>query len=387
MDYAFSPGTQAYYANSRKLLALRPNTKVVDAAGLTTIADFLTYLNSTAGLTLPAGDLFIVSHGNDRAWMQIHIDKTQHGGAGGPDPGTFYEVVEAAVPGASDPLSTGVTAGSIVIPKKVNTDSTGTLTVMKVNFRGCRIGTAQPFVDKFKTAFGGQSGLTAPKHFHKLYEFDNTGMMEYLAYSFEFVNKTAMANKVAVVAAFTAANLTFNDGTPVPAANWTDWVSDDVSPGEHFVKNVYVNLGMQIGTLKQVQLDIQFRHTPTRPWTYTIDPLTPMPPKAQYLDTLRAVLKTDPMYASTHPFPVYQRFALNSVDDFVDQLTWNFTPGTNSLKCTGVQHVYTVLVPITDGHDPGKDNLIFNFYPVSGGTDPVTTNLSTSNGMLFYNTP
>jgi hypothetical protein len=389
MDFAFAPGRGKEYTLARQLFALRPNTNVIQGRTLRTIADFFTHLNTTGGLTLPAEDLYIVSHGNDHAWTEIHLDGTQKKGP------TGFEQADAAVRGHGDPFHTGVTSGSVEIPTDVNHDSNGDLGSMATNFRGCRIGVAEPFVDKLKEAFGGESPVTAPKRFYWIERLGGVGMMEFLLYSFGVVNKTALTDKAAVIDALDAApDLTFIDSSKVPTANWNDWVPKDVSRGRRPAKKkIYLNFGQTLGTRTGIPFKIEFRHEVPRFGPYEITGLSPMPAKADQLETLRQTLKDDAnqpgsRFASGHPFPVFKRYRQSNIDDFVDNLSWAFTPDAahSTLACVGSQHEYTVLVPITDPPDLKTGNLIFNFYPSPGSTAAVVENpkLFTTEKTMFY---
>ncbi len=378
VDYAFAPGVTPYDGMLRSMFGLRPNTQVASGSSLHTISDFLGYLHNTAGLAKPAGDLFLVSHGSDRAWMQIKLDGTQTSP-------TTYEAVERAVSGStSDPFGTGVTPGSIAIPSDVNHDAQNNLGSMGVNIRGCRIGVSRPFVDKLKEAMGNQSPITAPLHFHKAYDLGAPGILEFLAYNFEVVNKAAYADKAAVAAAFDAGGFTFKDGTAVPTAKWADWVPRNVGMGHRDTQNLSVPLGTTFGNQSTIPQKVGFRHdTITHQELISV---TTMPTdRAGQMTQLQASLDNDPLFASTHPFPMYVRYYQSSKADFIANLSWAFSAqNASTLSAVGTQHIYTVLVPVTD---PATGNLIFNFSPVAGSGLAPVTNLLTSDSSLFYTTP
>lgn len=321
MEFAFAPGRTRYDSLMRQLFTNRPNTQLVQGRALRTIADFFNRLHTDHAITLPAEDLFIVSHGN-KAWVQIYLDTTQ-------TTDTTFEAADAGVPGHADPFKTGVTAGSVQLAANVNHDAANNLTSMALtsmatNLRGCRIGAAEPFVDKLKEAFGNESPVTAPKHIDEVYEFGSVGMMELLVYGFSLVSKTAFADRAAIAAAFDAASLTFKDGSAVPTAMWTDWVPRDVTPGLRTAKSLYVNLGVTLGTRTRIRQSIEFRHDLPK-LTYSITGLSPIPAPADWIETLRTALNNDAAQpnsnlASTHPLPMYQRSSQDSIDDLVDNL-------------------------------------------------------------------
>jgi hypothetical protein len=372
MEYAFAPGTTKYDRRMRKLLTNRPNTELVQGSGLTTVADFLNHLSTASGVSLPAENLFLVSHGNDRAWMEILLDGSQP-----KDKGTDFEAVTAAVASKSVAISTGV-----------NHDANGDLASMAVNIRGCRIGAAEPFMEALKEAFGNESPMTAPKHFHKVYELEGIGMFEFLVYSFTVISKTAYANKKAVVQAFEKELLSFRDGSAVPDANWAKWIPEKTSPGKRPTKAQYLNLGQTIAKQKRIEDEVEFRHK-VNTYPYEVPNLGSMPAAADRNDKLRQALEEDPSFADTEPFPIYKRYGLYSIDEFVDELSWAFTwQASNSIMlCVGTQHEYNVLVPITDPPDLDAGTLIYNFYPPAGSSSSPVNNLLTTDDTMFYTSP
>lgn len=377
MDYAFVSGVIGWELDAKELLTNRPNTQLVQGRNLKTVHDFLQYV-STTGVALPAGDLFIASHGNDLAWMRVPLDATQiHPGK--PDDTTSYEVVKAAV-----------VSGSVKIPGNVNHDSTGTLTSTSVNIRGCRIGASEPFTDELKLAFGNESPVTAPKHFHGIKPLPGVGSLEFLAYSFGVVAQKPFPNKAAVVAALIAEQFTYRDDTTeVPAAMWSDWVTKNVTPGKRKTR-VSVDLGRTLGGQPRTDLAIEFRHEVPPPFSYAISGLPALPgTKADRLATLNQQLTEDAntpgsTFADDYPVPTYERFGQSSIDEFVNNLEWGFTWQSGDMICTGTQHEYTVLVPITDSDDLKTGKLIYNFYPTPGNSDAAVDELLLSDATMFY---
>jgi hypothetical protein len=377
MDYAFAPGVTGYDSMARQLFLNRPNTQLITGRGLTSVDKFLDHLDNTAGLTLPADDLYLVSHGNAKAWMAIPLDVTQvHRKS---TDATTFETAEAAV-----------TSGSVNIPNGVNHDSGGTLNSMSVNIRGCRIGSAEPFVDKLKEAFGGDSPVTAAKHFHEVYQLGSDGMMEFLFYGFTIVSQTGFTTKADLAQEFDNAALTFHDGTDVPTANWTTWLPTNIKVGHRKAKDIYAQLGTTLGKWQKIGTTIDFRHDQP-PFTYKISGLSQLPAAADRLQKLHDALDGDAAtpgstFASDHPLPTYVRWSQDSIDDFVNNLNWKFSwDKKNSIMvCVGRQHEYTVLVPVTDPPDLTTGKLIYNFYPPAASPLTAIKELKTSDGTLFY---
>jgi hypothetical protein len=162
-----------------------------------------------------------------------------------------------------------------------------------------------------------------------------------------------------------------------------------VTAGHRTSKNVFINLGQTIGTQTKLRVGIEFRHDVPR-YTYRISGLSPIPTtRADRIAALRSALNTDAtqpdsLFASTHPFPMYERYGQSSIDDFVDNLSWQFSVAHGTLICVGTQHQYTVIVPITDPPDLATGDLIFNFFPPAGSAASPLNNLLTSDSDLFY---
>jgi hypothetical protein len=366
MDFAFAPGKTEFDTILARLYANRAGTTLIAGRKITTVSDFIKNLQGSAAVTKPTGDLFIVSHGNESAWMKIQLDA--HSGKS-----TTYEAAEKAK-----------TSGWVDL---------GTLAPPSVNFRGCRIGRAAPFVDKLKEAFGGGSSVTAPLHFDYAVTYGGIGNWETLMIGFELPPlATPIATRTLVIDAFKAEAFTFHDGTTlVPDSVWEKWVARKVNRlGHQKVSNAYVDLGRTIGTLKKLKGEVEFRHdTPT--FTFTISGLSSFPAKADQKDTLRTALNAKAAEAGSvwdpaHPLPMYKRYRLANIDDFVDGFTWGFSwdKSKKTMVCSGKQHVYAVAVPITDPPDIKTGKLIYNYVPIPAAAGTQVDELLTSDVTLFY---
>ena len=75
-DYAFAPGGDPVYDERGRLLFLRkPNCTLIQKSGVKNVEAFIKDLVSNTGPSQrPIGDLFILSHGNDKGWMEIDLD-------------------------------------------------------------------------------------------------------------------------------------------------------------------------------------------------------------------------------------------------------------------------------------------------------------------------
>ncbi len=388
MHYAFAPGATRYDIQSRHLLDDRPGTVLISAKPIKHVAAFLSHLETTAAIVKPlGGDIFLGSHGNHSGWMHIDLD-------GAKPLNTTYEVVEQAV-----------NSGSVIVPFVLDHNPDGSDSPINIHIRGCRIGMAEPFVDKLKEAFVAPVTLTAPKHFHTVFPGDypnkHKGMFEYLTYAFHLVRREPFEDKAEAVTEFADQGFTYIDekATPnfpqfVPDERWNAWIPTKVNKKRQ-MWSTSMPLGQKVGGVKVLtdSTGREFRHDVEK-FSGTIRGLTAAPPADQRVDILRDRLKQDPRFATTHPFPMHVRFGHETRDEFVDGMKWSFTwdKKQKALFCVGKQHAYTVLVPVaeTAPDPPGKPpvlpsgNLLFNFYPQPSTSGSVVETMPVTDDRLFY---
>ena len=339
--------------------------------------DFLTVLGNGSALTpqvqYPTGDLHVVSHGNDRAWMSLPLDATQ------PQETTF-EVVQAAV-----------ASGSVHFPAAVNQNVT-------LNIRGCQIGSSPVFVDLLKQALGGTVTVTASRHFHAIGKIE-PGRIEYLLYGFTVVAKDEFADKKTLAHAFADKHLTYRDGaTAVPAARWQEWLPDNVSVGQRDRPVTYLRLGRKLFGNWRYPAPVEFWHdkptftlpvpglpgrTPGRRGQTDRSPRCPAPGRrpARFLLRGRPPLPHVQALRLRHPRPDDRR---HDLDLYLEGQAKPPTSPSTTLHCIGAQHVYILRVPITDTSDLKTGKLIYNFFSPASG--PNVTELRTSDATLFYTT-
>jgi len=374
MDYAFAPGTTGYDNIMKDLFNQRPNTTLINQAGITRADQFIDHLETSGGVTRPVEDMIIASHGNDGGWLQIQFADIDADGDGNPDTNTTYEVLEIA-----DSTNVADIPASVVGAAS------------KFHIKGCKIGQnyAVPFVQKIKAALGGVVPVTAPKHFHEVWFRSDLGVLEYLGYDFSVVQATAFVNRNALLAAFGAAGLVFIDNSAIPADYWRTNIPTQVGTGRITMRYT-VNLspaliptsGSAMNSLR-LTIDNSFRHDAER-FTFTVGYGTGSPPAtdtAKKAD-MKTSMAAEPAFQATHPFPMYARLEYDNLDQFVDGHTWTFTYDRNShnMRCVGTRHRYTLIVPITD---PTNNNLFYNFYPYAGNLTPVTKQLLESDARFF----
>jgi hypothetical protein len=120
------------------------------------------------------------------------------------------------------------------------------------------------------------------------------------------------------------------------------------------------------------------------------------------MSILKKAIEKEPSFKSGHAYPMHKRYGYSDFTDFIEGFEWVFTPNQKKgkLKCVGTRHDYTVVLPITDpasdstpfpssakkgegGKWYRKKNLIFNFHPKKGSSDPTVINLLETDNRLF----
>lgn len=381
MDYAFVPGQSKAEKYAQTFFKRRPNTflyikKVISNKIPVRVDEFVDYLNTDAGIVKPLEKIIIACHGNDRGQMLITF-------ANGFPSVTKYENLETAYTSKVNFLD-----ASLIDP---NT---------QINIKGCKIGQAHahPFVGKLKSYFGGMVSLTAPKHYDFFGKILNVGYVEFMAYDFTVVLLTAFTGKTAranLISAFQNEHYTFKDGvTNVPDTQWTNWLPKNIGKGKRTVKfkvNFSPSLKKNNGSnfaKHTLPMSQSFRAV-TDKFTTTITYLSSPPTTTSAQETaLKTLLQSQPLFQTSHPYPMWQRYELNDFNEFFTGFKWKYKvskdkkTGNWTLICTATRFIYSILAPITD--DPlGANNLLLNISPDTGNTSPATPLILETDNQLF----
>ncbi len=377
MDHGFAPGDTPQDGRVRNLFSRRGNTTLIAAArNRNTVKQFINHLDSTATITKPIDDILVGSHANAQGYLFTAMFPNQASP-------TKYETLEDSI---SD------TTKSIGVPDSLIGFTTGDPITKNFHIKGCNIGKATPFLDKMKEAIGGNMNVTAPVHFHGLYEMSTHGTWELMQYEFRMNRKNAFTTRADYIAALDAANFTFYNSDPVALGDWEAWVPQSIAQGSSV--NVTLPLGVTLNRRSNITFDRAFRYR-ISDYTYTINfPGAADVPKTTAdrlaaLDTGLDDFKyrdTDTVggFDSAHPYPEYERWGYASKQDFLDEHDWRFSVSGSRLVCLGRFHAYTMLIPITDRDPANLDNIIFNFHPIaSTGLTPITTGLVETDTNFF----
>lgn len=364
MDYGFAPGSTAQDGRARRLFQRRANTTLVSVKSLVTVRGFANRLLTSSAITRPIDDALIGAHANSEGWIFIPMFSKQKGG-------TNFETLEKTL---ADPTK------SIAINDSVIGHSPGDPISHSVHFKGCNIGKALPFLTKFREALGGNVMVTAPKHFHGIYEHTAYGTWEYMAYEFQIRNNRDFATRADLLAAFDAEGFTFIDGTAVPTTEWDRWVPKK-KVGKSVPTPLNSKLGVAIGKRKTIETERQYRVSRLGfSWSIKFSGGAPPSTTAAQQAAFEASVSGDAGFQSTHDYPWYERLGYASVADFFAGYTWTHKVRKNVLFTWGSRVEYTILLPITDS---ATGNLVFNFHPLSTTPYAAITNLTETDSDYF----
>ena len=379
MDFAFVPGTgDASLDVLRAVMQLRPNTTVDIVANVTTVADFFGHLDFVLGiLGDTAGDLIVGSHGSAEGQLQISLDSK----IPTPDPKkqviAVYEDLEAVN-----------TSGSIRIPTDIESPNT--------NFRlaGCLIGSkeCEPFLKMLKQALGNPKSVSAPKYIHSFQTApDGSSAFEFMCYAYRVVSKKALTKRDQVLGLF--GNLPDDQkqllgGGTVPDENWDNWIPVAAklnlapSTSQDLAFHVPVKIAPAAGGMTALPFDAAHWYSTYDEFDFKVQVTDTMPPDdAGKIALVPLALPNINNMKSTHLYPVYTRYHFKTLTDFANGMTWKPTelPG-NVLQFVGKRYRYELHIPVFKPSTP--DELIYNFYPVSG-TPQINFNESNTPFALY----
>lgn len=346
MNYAFAPGTSTPEKVMRLMLGKRTGTKVIDNPVITDVSGFLTALKSQPD---KADDIVPGSHASDDGLLYLALD-----------------VTTSTLPITFEALQGVNTSGNIKIPASVRKPTTN------VHFKGCSIGAddSKPFLQLLKKALDNPQKLTAPRFRYGALGVGTKGFLEFMAYAYRVTSVKGFTTTKDLIDAFKAAKFKAElDGTPVDPKNWTKWVSRKLKLKPARRDKVQfrfpVTINPAIGRIKAIpQLTGECRAIAQR-FTRGFNVSGTVPTKKpDQIAALKNNLQGDARFKSSHPYPLYARMHFANLNDFMNGLSWKFTINGQNLMAVGTRFEYFAIVPILV---PGtKDELLHNFYPVSG---------------------
>jgi hypothetical protein len=367
VDFGFAPGKTAEDGRVRLMFARRQNTTLIQQRRLVTLKSFIAHLKTTNAITKPVGTLLFGSHANDQGFIGVHLFPGQKGS-------TDFDTLVDSLSGP---------AKSIAIPDSLIGFTAGNPITAFFHFKGCNLGKAKPFLIKLKEALGGHVSVTAPKHFHGLTPAPPEGIFEYMCYEIVLLRNKAFPDKATAISEFQALQFPRIDGTKIPDADWKVLIPNAI--GATSEVQVSQSLGTTIGKRKTILTPRQFRVNPhPYPWTLKFANAASIPKSdPDRLQALEDDLRANPKFKDDHPFPSYKRLGYQSFGDFFSGYDWTCKPNRKNLVCIGKRVKYTVVTAITD---IATGDLVFNFYPNSGFSQPAMTTAIQENDSTFFET-
>jgi hypothetical protein len=363
-DYAIVPGVgrTKYDDELAKLLDTRPETIRIKSSLLFDLARFVKELGANVECTNPIRHLLPSSHANFEGQIRLKVGQIT-------DRALNYEDLIDLV------KSKAVVIDDKMLQPRPTDPKTKAPITARFIIRGCRIGHQEKFVRKLKEALGNKTPVAAPLFFHLATPIKKPpGHIEYLGYAFEFFSPTRLKDKAAVVKAMTSKKFPRIDGKEIPAKLWKGFIPD--KPNK--ITDQKLQEGEQI--LKSVAKSPIDGNKTVLPRTYRYkirkflgkDNRVEIPgestKEADRKAAARAQMQTAGYFHEKSDFPIWERFGLKTLDEFMDAWEWRFEPKTKSKFVTynGYRHEYRVIEPIAElekGKAVKAGELILNFYP------------------------
>lgn len=339
-DYAFVMPRDSFGTNAENYMNRRPDTRtVVSSTAMNSLDAILSTLVSGTSISTPINDILIVSHANAGGFLFIKLRNNSPS-----NQISYYELEEYLNDQTRPQMNSRLIRNN------------GT-----VHIRGCNIGKKPSYLNLIKQLFGNSAAVTAPKHLDNFSFFSSGSTIhryEHLSYHFIVYNKTAYSNKQQVIDAFVNHSPSFADifGNSITQTQYTGWIPQNInsnSTATHPCSNPIDS---------SLTVSREFRHRQDNP-LYTFDiVLDSEPPDNQRINILKNSLRQVDTMKSSHTFPEYEQFGYSSLDEFVDNLNWNFNwnNSTTTLHCRGSRHSYELRIPITDENNNLFINALLN---------------------------
>ena len=364
-DYAVVPGVgrTKYDDELAKLLDARPETIRIKDTLLFDLARFVKELGTSVEATNPIRHLLPSSHANSEGHMRLKVGQIV-------DRALNYEDLIDLV------KSKAVVIDDKMLQPRPTDPKTKTAIVARFIIRGCRIGHQEKFVRKLREALGNKTPVAAPLHFHLATPIKKPpGHIEYLGYAFEFSSPTQLKDQAAVLAAMIGKAFPRIDGKAMPAKLWN---KDFIPSNPNKITDQKLQEGEQV--LKSVSRSPIDGNRTVLPRTYRYkirkflgkDNRVEVPGQSTKDDdrkkAARAQMQKLGYFHEKSDFPIWERFGLKTLDEFMDAWEWRFEPKAKSKFVTynGYRHEYRVIEPIAElekGKTVKPGELILNFYP------------------------
>lgn len=337
-DPAYIIWMDSYGRAGRTYMRRRRLTDVVTRRN--SLEGILNSIASGRGVHAPINDILIVTHANE--WSQLKVKLT------GRSRGNWTDY---------NALKNYVSNGSR--PRLNERDLRSNANVI---IRGCNIGKSPQYLRKLKELFGRNVNVFAPKHIDV---FFGRAPLEHMMYLFQINQKTRATNKAGLIGLYQDAGFRDIEGDEIDNTKWDQWIPSRIHPNRAVSSRFSCNVPATFNSRPIIQRIYKYkRHVfPFDPFTITIRTGSPPHSNEDRIQMLKEVISEND--AMNQPFPLYEQYGYDSLEDFIDHYNWNFTwrRRRRKLLCRGSIHVYQVRIPITDG----SNNLYINALAQSGG--------------------
>ena len=347
------------------------------------VTDFIAFLNNDPSVARPIGNIFLGAHAAEDGTVTIQMIPKQPKERGKYQ--SDYETLE----------KTENAATLLIEPATIGPNPAQHF----FHFKGCNIGRAVVFLEKWKAVMGNQIQLSAPRFNHGIFDDGIRGVWEFMMYEFVVTSPTPIKDRDTLIQRFKDKKFTYVEtivgpglqtGPAIPDSVWDGWLPKNLAMKNNAIKSKTEYPKTSTFTVQEaapplatLSLNEQFE-VRRRTFQKTIRNLNPVPTsQADRLAALRAFFLADDEnflsrydVAKMHPFPMYTRFGYATFDDFMAGFTWVFSHenGSSDLFVTGVRHEYAQFIALTEPN-PGvpttNSQLLTNFHPTNSSNQPA----------------
>ena len=377
MDFAFDPRGTKYDVTIRKMFSFRNNTTVLDVKlrpDITTVDDYFTML--AGSVSTPLTNILLGSHGNEAGQMALEFTD----GFGF----TSWEALNFCIHGLKRKCQL---VDKIINPRPQDPTTHQPIPAF-IFIRGCRIGTAVPFLQKMKEVVNGLSttpvSISAPKFFIELYE-QAQGIFECFLYDFHAYMNKPFTSRADLITELEKPAYDYKDiyGTKITDAQWKAWIPTDFRKTKDPLLSADLNPSPITNFPSLMSGRYKFERVPDI-LTWLVDssiPASSIPTtKAGFPAFLKQQMNERAAHPgidddfglslqSTHPFPFFKRNGYNTIEEMVDGMEWTQSRDLRTFK--GARYEYTVSPPIIKNNS--NNELIFNYYAAPGSGTTSST--------------
>ena len=392
MNYGIvAPGPDVEKGRVTHLFNLRRLFTVmgINQPKISVLSKLVTFVNDDQSVTRPIENIFVGAHSNGEGVVLIQMAVKQKRATNR----KFYSDYET--------LEAAVVDGSLAVnDSTIGPDPTQHF----LHFKGCNIGRAIKFLEKWKLALGAKIKISAPRFNHGIFDDRVRGVWEFMTYEFVVFSPKPLSSRDSLIQKFQEKHFTYLEtisgpgpllpGPPIPDEVWESWVPleiktkvDQKTGVSEILQGEYPqprSFNVQALALPFLTMDVDENFTADQTvFKKKIPNLNPMPTTdSARMAALRTFFLNDvensprpSRYVDTHLFPMYRRFGYENFEAFIAGHTWHFKnkPGSSDLYVRGTRERYTLLIGVTDPN-PGPvttgGRLLTNFHPTGVGFLP-----------------